>query len=285
MDIQRIKLGIFNRVIIDGIKLYDKQDTLMLDVARLAAKVEILPLLENKIRIDNAQLFGTKATLYKQNADEAANFQFVLDAFKSKDTTTNNPIDLKIGRLLVRRVNIRFDQMDRPHTPGKFTPHHLHINDLGFNVSVKHLTPDSINAELRRFSMSENSGFTLSHFGFKVLGGSTKAELKDFSMKLPDTELSLPLLTAKYDSLPEKDRIKEWFKSVRYDGTLDLNACPKDISAFIPKLKYWNSKISLTTEFQSENGILEINNLKVNDAQQNVSLELDGEVDYNNNIT
>lgn len=95
VDIQRIKLGIFNRVIIDGIKLYDRQDTLMLDVARLAAKVEILPLFENKIRIDNAQLFGTRATLYKQKAEEAANFQFVLDAFKSKDTTTSNPIDLK----------------------------------------------------------------------------------------------------------------------------------------------------------------------------------------------
>ena len=284
VDIQRIKLGIFNRVIIDGIKLYDRQDTLMLDVARLAAKVEILPLFENKIRIDNAQLFGTRATLYKQKAEEAANFQFVLDAFKSKDTTTSNPIDLKIGRLLVRRANIRFDQMNKPYTPGKFTPHHLRINDLGFNASVRHLTPDSINAELRRFSMSEENGFTIADFGFKILGGSTKAELKDFSMKLPDTELSLPLLTARYDSLPEKSEIKEWIKRVKYDGTLDLNVCPKDISSFIPKLKHWNSKTSLETEFQSENGVLKINRFKLNDAQQNISLELNGEVDYNREV-
>ena len=61
VEIERIKLGIFNRVIVDGVKLYDKQDTLMLDIARLAAKVEILPLLKHKIRIDNAQLFGAKA--------------------------------------------------------------------------------------------------------------------------------------------------------------------------------------------------------------------------------
>ena len=60
VEIERIKLGIFNRVIVDGVKLYDKQDTLMLDIARLAAKVEILPLLKHKIRIDNAQLFGAK---------------------------------------------------------------------------------------------------------------------------------------------------------------------------------------------------------------------------------
>ena len=37
VEIERIKLGIFNRVIVDGGKLYDKQDTLMLDNARLAA--------------------------------------------------------------------------------------------------------------------------------------------------------------------------------------------------------------------------------------------------------
>lgn len=283
VEIERIKLGIFNRVIVDGVKLYDKQDTLMLDIARLAAKVEILPLLKHKIRIDNAQLFGAKATLYKPSEDEAANFQFVLDAFKSQDTTSN-PIDLAVGRLLVRRANVSYDHTYIPSTPGKFNPHHLSIKDLGFNATVRCLKPDSINAELRRFSLDEGSGFSLSHLGFKVTAGPTHAELTDFSLGLLDTELSLPSITAQYASLPQKGNFKDWAKTVNYAGEINLEVSPKDISAFVPKLKHWDSKITLKTDVQAENGIAKFNDIKIKDLFQHISLVADAEVDYSNDI-
>lgn len=280
VSINRIKVGIFNRVIIDGIKLYDRQDTLMLDVARVAAKLEIFPLFENKIRIDNAQLFGTRAKLYKLSEEEAANFQFVLDAFKSKDTTASKPIDLKIGRLLVRRANVSYNELCNPETPGKFNPHHLQIKDLGFNASIRCLTPDSINAEIRRFSMREACGFALDNIGFKMLVGSTEAKLENFSIKMPDTELSIPAITAAYDSLPEKGQFKEWFRTIRFEGSLNSSLSLKDISAFVPKLKHWNSKLELQTDFQAERQKLEIKSLNLSDVQKHVRLAIVGEVDY-----
>ena len=59
ISIGRIRFGLLNRVIIDDINLKDKNDSTMLHASRLAAKIDVLPLLEGRISIANAQLFGT----------------------------------------------------------------------------------------------------------------------------------------------------------------------------------------------------------------------------------
>ncbi len=280
--IERVSIGFFNRVIIDGIKLYDRQDSLMLNVTRVAAKIDPLPLLERKIRINNAQLFGTHAMLYKNGAEEAANFQFVLDAFKSNDTTSNNPIDLRIGRLLVRNANVRFDRNDKPETPGKFNPHHIHLNDLRFNASIRHLTPDSINASLQRFSFSEKSGFTLSRLNFEFVSDSTQATLRDLDIALPHSTLAVPLLSATYPSLPQKDKLKEWIQTLRYNGSLSSDICPKDFSMFVPQLKHWDENLQLNTQIQGRDGTLRLRNLFLQDYERHISLDMNAMIHQEN---
>jgi uncharacterized protein involved in outer membrane biogenesis len=109
ISIDRIRLGLWNRIIIDDIKLKDKQDSILLHASRLAAKLEIIPLLDGKISIANAQLFGTKANLYQRSEQEKPNFQFILDTFKS-DNTESNPINLRIGNIVLRRIDIKWDK-------------------------------------------------------------------------------------------------------------------------------------------------------------------------------
>ena len=89
------------RVVLDNVKLYDRQDTLMLQASRIAAKVDLMPLIEKKIRISGAQLIGAKAKIYK-DGDQPFNFQFLIDAF-SKNESTTTPLDLKIDAVVVRR--------------------------------------------------------------------------------------------------------------------------------------------------------------------------------------
>ena len=80
VSIGNLRLNMLGRVILDNVKLYDRQDTLMLQASRIAAKVDLIPLIDKKIRISGAQLIGTKAKIYK-DGDEPFNFQFIVDAF------------------------------------------------------------------------------------------------------------------------------------------------------------------------------------------------------------
>ena len=126
VSIGRVDLGFLNRVIIDDVLIYDQQQRMMLSVARLSVRVDILPLTQGKISISSAQLFGAHARINRKDAQSKTNIQFVLDSLASKDTTSHTPLDLHINSLIVRHSSIKYDQLDVPNTANLFNPFLLH---------------------------------------------------------------------------------------------------------------------------------------------------------------
>ena len=51
VSIGRIDLGFFNRIIIDDVLIWDQEQQEMLRAARLSTKIELLPLLEQRIAL------------------------------------------------------------------------------------------------------------------------------------------------------------------------------------------------------------------------------------------
>ena len=79
-EIGRINLGLLNRIIIDDVLLYDQSQKKMLQASRLSVKLNLIELISSgKIQISSAQLFGTRAFLYKENPKATPNVQFVID--------------------------------------------------------------------------------------------------------------------------------------------------------------------------------------------------------------
>ena len=119
VEIGNIEVGLFNRIMLENLQLYDQEDTEMLQVARMAARFDILPLFQGKISINNIQLYGFDAFLRKEDLDSAPNFQFLLDAFAKKETTQQeNNLNLRINSVLLRRGNISYDLQSADSTPG-----------------------------------------------------------------------------------------------------------------------------------------------------------------------
>ena len=85
-------MGLLNRIIVEDVLLHDRKNQEMLKVARLSAKFDLLPLLNGKVTISSVQLFGFTVNLNRETPESAPNFQFVLDAFASKDTVKQNLI-------------------------------------------------------------------------------------------------------------------------------------------------------------------------------------------------
>lgn len=92
LTIGRINIGLLNRIIIDDLMLNDQSGKELLKVGRLSAKFEILPIFNGRISIGNVQLFSFNANLEKPTPQATSNFQFVLDAFASKDTVKKKAI-------------------------------------------------------------------------------------------------------------------------------------------------------------------------------------------------
>ena len=57
VEVGRIDLGLFNRIIIDNTTIYDQDGKPMVKAARLAVRIAPLELIEGRIRISSAQIF------------------------------------------------------------------------------------------------------------------------------------------------------------------------------------------------------------------------------------
>lgn len=275
VSIGNLRLSLLGQVILDNVKLYDQRDTLMLQASRIAAKVDLMPLIEKKIRISGAQLIGTKAKIYK-DGDEPFNFQFLVDAFSSKDTTTT-PLDLRIGALVVRRGDLRFDLLDKPRTLEKLDLNHLHLSDLSLTARVHFKKPDSLSLDLRNLSFKEQSGLQLQKLAFEAEVGKTNATVRDLQLKLPSTALNLAQINGNVglNSFKQKEDL---LKTLGLEANLTGYVCPRDVGCLAPQLQSFGDVINLSTEAKLANNILRLPNLSLRDNGGNLSLVCDATI-------
>lgn len=261
VSVGRIDMGLLNRIIVEDVQLHDRRNEELLKVARLSARFEFLPLLKGKVTISSVQLFGFTVNMNRETPESVPNFQFVLDAFASKDTVkTESNLDLRINSVLIRRGRIAYDVLSEPETPGKFNANHLSIRNLAATLSLKALRSDSLNAAIRRISFDEQSGFSLQKMSVKVTANNHRLDIKDFGVELANTTLKVDSLTLKYDSLPELPKMAE---NVTYDGSLKAMVVLKDIAPFVPALSRFEEPLDLRMEFSGHGKNLDCPSLRL----------------------
>ena len=248
LTVGRINIGLLNRIIIDDLVLNDQSGKELLKIGRLSAKFEILPLFSGKISIGNVQLFSFNANLERPTPQASTNFQFVLDAFASKDTVKKKSnLDLRINSLLIRRGKVSYDVLSAESTPGKFNPQHIRLSNILANISLKALQNDSVNAAIKRMSVEEeHSGFELKKLSLKIIANDRKMRIENFAIDLPNTSLAMDTIRMEYDSL---ESLGHFTDDVRFSfRMLPSEVALQDISAFVPAFKPFKEKLKLEME-------------------------------------
>lgn len=248
LTVGQINIGLLNRIIIDDLILNDQSGKELLKIGRLSAKFEILPLFNGKISIGNVQLFSFNANLERPTPQAETNFQFILDAFASKDTVKKKSnLDLRINSLLIRRGRISYDVLSAGKTPGKFNPQHIRLSNILANISLKALQSDSINAAIKRMSVEEeHSGFELKKLSLKIVANNQNMRIENFAIDLPNTSLAMDTIRMEYDSLGSLGNFAD---DVRFSfRMLPSEVVLQDLSAFVPAFKPFKEKLRLETE-------------------------------------
>ena len=179
VSVGRVDIGLLNRVIIDDVSILDQKNKRMLNISRLSASIDLLPLTNGKIRISSAQLFGAHANFYQKDSLSKPNFQFVLDSLASKDTTSHTPLDLRVNTFIVRHSSVSFDRQDKAATPGLFNPQHLSVSDINAHILLKALTEDSLNLHIKRLGFQEHSGLTVNRLTLRLNADKKRARLRE----------------------------------------------------------------------------------------------------------
>lgn len=272
--ISRVDLGFLNRIIIDGVTLYDQSGKRMIYASRVAARIDYYELLRNgRIFISSAQLFGMDGTFYKDNATAIPNYQFLLDSLASKDKTKPSNVELSINSLIIRHGAFTFDRNDIAPTKEHFNLAHLDVKDISAHFVIPYYGNDSLVAEVKKLSLNEHSGLSLRDLMFKVKAGKMGLSLSDLELKLPHSVFRLTELKAKY-SLKDGTLLKE---SLRYNGRIDNSSITlADISPIVPAFNNADIPISLNTVFEGDYYYFDVKNLLLRTVNSEFSLAANG---------
>ena len=279
VSVGSIDLGFFNRLIIDDVMMYDQKGDSMLYASRISAKIDLIPLTENKISVGSAQLFGLRLNLYQQKKGEKHNFQFVLDSLASKDTTKHTPLDLHIGSLIIRHGDVRYNKRYIAEKTGTFSPSHIGISNLSTHIILNHLTDDGISLNIKKLSFKEKSGLQLNSLSFKLLANMHEATLKDFDLQMPGSDLTLGDIHATYRT--EDGKLIE--PSLQYNGSIEQSKITlADIGSLVPTLKHFNDALFFTCHFSGTSTSLRIKDISFKTGSGHINLQANGRVsDWN----
>lgn len=260
VSIERVKIGFLGRLIIDDLHVWDQQNRPMLFVTRTAAQVDVGEYLTNgNVIINSAQLFGADIHAYKQHPDSAYNFQFVIDAFASKDTTEKPLPHIEVHTILVRHTNLSLDNQWRERKTGHFDPNHLAVHGLSMKASLDILTTDTINATLYKLSFEEQSGIKVTEGHGELAHGKNSAwTVSNLRLAMPDSYLQSSRLT--YD----KGEI---------GGSLTARLSATDFTPFYQPLRHVDDVFTLELDAQTDQKDMRIAALHLSDDREALNLQ------------
>ncbi|WP_303915355.1 translocation/assembly module TamB domain-containing protein [Bacteroides mediterraneensis] len=276
--IGNVDLGLLNRVVIQNVQIKDRQGKDMLGISRFSVKLDIPALFQKKIRIHSIQLFGLDARLRRTTPDAPLNCQFLIDTFASKDTTKKeNNLDLRINSILIRRGQVHYDVLSEPVTPRKFNFHHIGIRELSATISLKTFQKDSLNAQIRRMSFNEQSGFRLKRFMLKATANPKGIYLHELTLNLPSTSLCIDTLSASGDVTSPHFLSEE---ETTYLGRLHASVTPADLSAFVPALEHFQDSLHMDLDFHGRGQQLRCTRFYLSSPQKELEVHAEGMIDH-----
>ena len=273
VEVGKVNLGFFNRIIIDDVMMYDQQGDSLIYASRLSAKIDYMAATQGKISVSSAQIFGLRANLYRQTAKSPANFQFVLDSLASKDTTQHKPLDLHIGSLIIRRGAIAYNQRDVAPRSGVFSPQHIRVSELSSHILLNHVTDNSIDLLLKKLSFKDESGFKLQSLHFKLQADRQKATLKEFRLLMPRSELVLDDLKATY-RFEGKRFIPE---SLHFEGGIQQSKITfADVASLVPALRHFDDAVFVSSRFSGTANSISVPSLNLRTGSGSINLQARG---------
>lgn len=273
-SVECIDIGFLNRIIVDGVTIYDQSGKRMLKASRVAAKLDYYELVRNgRIFISSAQLFGLNGSFYKKNAFAKPNYQFALDSLASKDTTKQSSIELSVNSLIVRHGSFSYDRYDIAPTRGRFNLAHIGVKNISAHFIIPYYSKDSLVAEVKKLSFTERSGLSLNGLSLRLEAGTHGAKLADLKMKTENSELNINRINADY-------RVRNASidtNSLRFNGKVgESSLLLKDIAPLFPELRNATVPILLAVDFKGTGKSAEIKDIRVRAQDNSLRLAANG---------
>ena len=244
MDIQFFKTLVMDEVFIEDLH----HDTLFYS-KKLKVHFDKMDFKQHILHFGNISFVNTNAKLIKYKKEEDFNYQFLIDAFKSKDTTQKNNADWDIKFGGVTFVNMAFVYRRESDTAKTTGVNYSDLSTTSINGQISDIKfiKDTILGTIDYLSTKEKSGFILKNLSSYVKVCSSGIQMDELKIITPSSNIATDL-TFKYN------RWRDWLdyiNKVSMKGDFNKSIVEMaDIAYFAPALKGIQRKLIVTGKIE-----------------------------------
>ena len=178
---------------------------------------------------------------------------------------------------MIRRGQVYYDLLSEAQTPGRFNSNHLGIQNLSATLSLKALTPDSLNAQIKRISFNEQSGFKLKKLALKITANHHGLQANNIEVSFPNSELNIDTLAATYDSASSAPVINN---DTRYMAHMRARITLADFAMFVPALAHFNEAINLRMSLDGKGYQTKCTDIYISNNTQSLLLKAEAMINH-----
>jgi hypothetical protein len=245
---------------------------------------------DSKLTLSKVALDSFK--IYVSSNADIYNFEYLIDAFSSTDTTdvdtTPSKFDMELSDISLKRGILKYDIIDSSYAqPGVFDYNHIHLSDVVIAGYLKSIQTDNLRAEISQLSAFDD----LTHVRINDLKILDFAMLTDgfsseqISLQTPKSSLTLNDVAWKYPSI--LDNIDD----AVHHGEYNVDIAPStvvlsEIAPFAPVLSAYSSPINLYLAAKGKLPMVDVQVLQVDceDASVHAVATMSDCYDYKNSF-
>lgn len=235
----------FSRLDTYNIYVEDLKGDTLLYTAHLSAGISLPQLLKKKLLIKSVLLEDFKILVNSDSLNGDFNFQFLIDAFASKDTVkkeNKESLSVQIDDIRLSKGIIRYDILAETPVQGFFDPNHIHIRNLNAELSLKSIDPENLDAEIHSFSFIEKNNFEMKDISAKITSEKKKIFLNNFKIILPHSNLVIPKASADYSGMD----ISHLADSASVELSIESSIYLQDFKSFYPGFDSYKERLNLS---------------------------------------
>ena len=253
ITVESVNVSFFTGVTLENLYVEDlHQDTLVF-IHHLNVEVKEFSIQKKKVMIEDVNLENTFFNLRKYEQDTTVNLSFIIDHFKSNDTTTN-AWEFGLNKVNVKGGRFNFNDDDVEPVLAGVDYSHVAIKDLNLKTEHIKFIPQGVNCNITQLTFVEKSGFELHQLNteFNISPKGIIGQHLEMKTEHSHVKGNVTFITNEYGDLAEfvdQVNIQSYFEDTEVNFL--------DICHFAPTFQCLNKSATLQGEIRGR-----ISNLK-----------------------
>jgi len=244
ITVQGVSVTFFKEIILEDVLIEDQKHDSLVFVHELVAGIDSFSVKKRYVSINQLRL---DQILLNVNSDPAgkANYQFLLDAFKQKDTIKTDSLGFGfiMNKFDFNDARIRYAYSDSTG------PRQILLDDISLGVSDLKLADENVAFRINRFKLNDQKEFTLEDFSANFRVTPDSVFISQLHAKTPNSEITEANLFADKSKLgPELD-----LKKLKLNLDLKKSVVSlKDVGLLVPALKGMDENIQVSGQLSGK---------------------------------